>query len=207
MKKNINLVALVVFLLAITNANSQNDKTDTTILNTTVKWGVNATFSADNYFYAVQPNLVLNFKKNTFLISPKFTFHTEVPSNNFIKGFNFSYKRFPNPKAKHLDFYFIADIAYTKNMHSEQKNYIDNGNSYSSTYKHSLNYWGFNIGYGFIYKIKNIYLDQSIGFGLGLYSEDYNLNVPDFPTASYNEKGTNGLDFAKLYKIGIGYNF
>lgn len=201
------LVALFMSLILVINANAQIVKRDNIEKNRKIVWGVNITTSADNYFYAVQPSLVISFEKNIFLIGPKFTFHSDVTTDNFVDGFAFSYKRFPNAQNKHLDFYFISDIGYTTNKHSEKQNYIDNGILYSSNYKHSLNYWGFTLGYGFVYKMKNFYIDQNIALGIGLYSEEYQLNVPDFPTASYNEKVTSGLGFAKLYKIGIGYNF
>jgi hypothetical protein len=200
------LLAFAIFLMPKFMLSDQIDLIDTSN-HADFKFGVNLTLSSDNYFYALQPNITLDYKEHSFLLSPKFNFYTDVPIDNFLQGFDLAYKIFPNQRIQRFDFYFIADIGYTVIQHSEQRNYKNDDNAYQSIYKHSLNYWGFTVGYGFCYKIKSLYFDFSIGLGMGLYSEDYNLEVPDFPSASYNETGNNALDFAKIYKIGIGYNF
>jgi len=189
------------------NLQAQQLKLDDEINSKTVRWGASLTYNLDNYFYTLQPSIVATIDKNSFVISPKFSINSDVYASNFINGFDFTYKRFLFHNSKKIDLYASSDVEYTFVQHSENQLFSANTISYTSIYQHTLDYKQFTLGVGVVFKFRKFFIDQSLGFGFGQYSENYQLEVPLFPSANYNETGTYGIEFAHFYKIGIGYTF
>ncbi len=175
-------------------------------------YGVQIGYTDGKYFTALSPNFVFSYKKNSVLIGPNL-FLLNGGGENFFKGFQLTYKRYPNANtnAKRYDFYFLYSMSYIISKHTESREYIDykTGNNHPSSYKHDIKNFDILFGYGFDFKIKNFYIDQSLGLGISFIGENYSLDVPSLPSASYNEPGklSDRFDFARMFKIGIGYKF
>jgi hypothetical protein len=177
-----------------------------------LKYGVNVSYNLTPYIYeALTPSLVMIKERHSFLIGPRVFISRSSPHYKWTRlGLEYTYKIFPNPTSRRFNFYFLFDFDIVMYRSKENVDYYLYSVHYVGTRTSTRYSITNNIGYGFKMTIfKGLYLNHSIGAGIGLFRDDDALDIPDNPTASYSNKG-NIISYGTpsiLLNVGLGYDF
>lgn len=174
-------------------------------------WGINVgAYSNFSDVFPTYVNVTLEKGKNAFElglitsnISFAYSYGLPVSNKYGLTGANFVYQRFPKQYNKRNKFYFQNMLAATCVSYSGiQKIYNYYPAYYLSQYKAEettvINYLSYGCKVNFL---KNFYLDQCIGFGIGYVSASVNYD------SVYPNQSNKGAAATFLFKLGIGYRF